>query len=202
MAGMRLPDTALSSTRAGQTVPVAADVDSAYERIRQTVIHTPLVASALSTAEREILLKLECVQETGAFKLRGALAKITTLPADARHVVCASTGNHGRAVAWAARHTGRQATVCLSSLVPPVKVSAVQALGASVRRIGRSQDEAQEEVDRMVAQGEAVEVPPFDDPSVIAGQGTIALEILRVRPDVKTLLVPLSGGGLIAGIAL
>jgi threonine dehydratase len=119
-----------------------------------------------------------------------------------RGVVCCSTGNHGRAVAHAARARGIAATVCLSALVPPAKVDAVAALGARVLRHGDSQDDAQREASRLVATEGLTEIPPFDHPDVIAGQGTIGLELLADRPDLGAILVPLSGGGLLAGIAV
>ena len=101
-----------------------------------------------------------------------------------------------------AKAQGLRAVVCMSALVPQVKVAAIRALGAEVRIAGQSQDAAQAEVDRLVAAEGLAEIPPFDNPFVIAGQGTIGLEILEARPDVETLLVPLSGGGLAAGVAL
>ena len=117
-----------------------------------------------------------------------------------RGVVTASTGNHGRAVAHAARAAGTRAVVCMSDLVPDNKVRAVEALGAEVRIVGHSQDDAQREVDRL--SNEMTAVPPFDDAHVIAGQGTLGLEMMEDAPDLDTVLVPLSGGGLIAGVAL
>lgn len=182
------------------------DVYAARRRIAGTAVATPLVPSPAQSARAgaEVLLKLETTQPTGAFKLRGAANAIVALTADerARGVVCCSTGNHGRAVAYAARAAGVRAVVCLSSLVPGGKVEAVAALGAEVRRVGRSQDEAQLEVDRLRAEQGMIEIPPFDHPHVIAGQGTIALELFEQRPDLETIVVPLSGGGLVGGIAL
>jgi threonine dehydratase len=119
-----------------------------------------------------------------------------------RGVGCCSTGNHGRAVAYAAGQAGIRAVVCLSGLVPENKVAAIRALGAEVRRIGRSQDEGQREIDRLVRDEGLIDIPPFDHPDVIAGQGTIALELLEDRPDLSTIVAPLSGGGLISGIAI
>src|SRR3989338_1079765 len=117
-------------------------------------------------------------------------------------VVCCSTGNHGRAIAYAARKRRMRAVVCMSALVPEAKVAGIRALGAEVRIIGRSQDDAAEESRRLVVAEGLVEIPPFDDARVIAGQGTVGLEIMAARPDLTTLLVPLSGGGLAAGVAL
>lgn len=181
-------------------------VRTAREAILDAVLHTPLVP-AHGLTERcgvPVWLKLETCQPTGAFKIRGASNALATLglAERTRGVVCASTGNHGRAVAWAARRLGVPAVVCLSRLVPANKVAAVEALGARVVRAGESQDEAGDVVARLVADEGLTEIPPFDHPAVIAGQGTIALEILDALPDVATLVVPLSGGGLIGGIAL
>ena len=186
--------------------PSVRDVYAARRRIAGVVTRSPLVPSPSlgARAGAEVLLKLETVQPTGAFKLRGAANAVAALDAAGRDrgVVCCSTGNHGRAVAYAGRAAGVRAVVCLSSLVPAVKVAAVEALGAEVRRVGRSQDEAQVEVDRLVAEAGMVEIPPFDHADVIAGQGTIGVELFEDRPDLATIVVPLSGGGLVGGIGL
>lgn len=182
-------------------LPTLDDIREAARAIAGIARRTPLVPSALGTNE---LLKLESLQPTGAFKLRGAANAISKLdPAQqARGVVCASTGNHGRAVAFAARRQGLRATVCLSTLVPDVKVSAIEALGAEVRRCGATQEDAEREVRRLVAEQGLIDIPPFDHPDVIAGQGTIGLELFEARPDLEMIIVPMSGGGLIAGIAI
>lgn len=187
-----------------EPIPTLDDIRAARTRIADYAIETPLIPSALSTEDGEILLKLESVQPIGAFKLRGAANALAALSGDRKRtgVVCCSTGNHGRAVAYVARALGMRAVVCLSSLVPETKVRAIAALGADVRRVGRSQDEAETEAGRLVLDEGLTYVSPFDDPFVIAGQGTIALELLDRRPDLETIVVPLSGGGLIAGIAL
>lgn len=184
----------------------AAKVQAARAAIAGVAVRTPLVASRCleGVTGQPVFLKLETLQPIGAFKIRGAANALSRLDEQrrARGVVCCSTGNHGRAVAYAARRLGIRATVCLSPLVPEVKVSAIAALGATVRRVGRSQDDAQVEVDRLVLEEGLTDIPPFDHPNVIAGQGTIALEILEDRPEIEEILVPLSGGGLIGGIAL
>ncbi len=186
--------------------PTLADVLAAKNAIRGIAIETPLIPSTALSAKAgaEVLLKLETMQPVGAFKIRGAANAMANLSPEARKrgVACCSTGNHGRGVAYAAKHHGVRAIVCLSKLVPHVKVDAIKALGAEVRRIGESQDEAQLEVDRLVASEGMTDLHPFDHPDVIAGQGTIGLEILSARPDIETIVVPLSGGGLFAGIAL
>jgi threonine dehydratase len=181
------------------------DIRDAAERICGHVLRTPMIQSA-DLSERTgvpVHLKLESHQRTGAFKLRGATNAMLVLSADqrARGVVAASTGNHGRALAYAARAVGSKATICMSSLVPESKVAEVRRLGATVKIVGRSQDEAQEEVDRLVADEGMIMVPPFDHADVIAGQGTIGIEMVEDLPNVETVLVQVSGGGLASGIA-
>lgn len=186
--------------------PDLAAIRAARTAIASLVQKTPLLPAVALSARlgQEILLKLESLQPTGAFKLRGATNAIGRLSSERRKrgVGCCSTGNHGRAVAYAAKRAGIRAIVCLSSLVPENKVEAIRALGAEVRRIGRSQDDAQREIDRLVRDEGLTDIPPFDHPDVIAGQGTIALELLEERPDLSAIVVPLSGGGLISGIAI
>ena len=182
------------------------DLYLARARIAPWIRRTPLVASpSLSALGRgRISLKLETKQETGAFKLRGAtnFVRACADTVRSRGVVTVSTGNHGRAVAHAARRVGTRATVCMSELVPHNKREAIEALGAEVRIVGRSQDEAEVEVQRLVTEEGFALVHPFDDPLVIAGQGTIGIEILEDGPETDAVVVALSGGGLIAGIAI
>jgi threonine dehydratase len=186
--------------------PDLAAIRKARVSIADTIVRTPLLPAGTFSARagQEVLLKLESLQPIGSFKLRGATNAIGRLNEQQRRqrVGCCSTGNHGRAVAYAARRTGTRAVVCLSELVPDNKVGAIRDLGAEVRRIGKSQDEAQREIDRLVREEGLVDIPPFDHPDVIAGQGTIALELLEDRPDLTAIVIPLSGGGLISGIAL
>ncbi|PTM91530.1 hydroxyectoine utilization dehydratase EutB [Mycoplana dimorpha] len=181
------------------------DIRAASARIAGRILNTPLVPSASlqEMAGVPVYLKLEHHQTTGSFKLRGATNAVLSLTSAerARGVVAASTGNHGRALAHAAKAEGAVATVCMSRLVPENKVAEIRRLGAEVRIVGNSQDEAQEEVGRLVAEKGMVMVPPFDDAAVIAGQGTLGLELVAQLPDVATVLVPLSGGGLAAGVA-
>lgn len=181
------------------------EIEEARARIAGMVRATPVEASPSLTemAEVPVWLKLEHQQATGSFKLRGASNAVARLDAAARArgVVAASTGNHGRALAHAARAAGARAVICMSALVPGNKVEAIEALGAEVRIVGRSQDDAQGEVDRLVAEAGMVMIPPFDHADVIAGQGTLGLEMIEAVPDLDTMVVQLSGGGLIAGIA-
>lgn len=180
-------------------------IHAARAAIAGIACRTPLVpAPSLSAVcGRDIRLKLETVQPTGAFKIRGAANALARLSAERRAagIVCASTGNHGRAIAFAAARFGARATVCMSRLVPADKIAAIRALGAGIRIVGESQDDAQAEADRLVAAEGMTEIPPFDHPEIIAGQGTIGLELLEDFPGLDTIVVPLSGGGLIAGIA-
>ncbi|MEX3941805.1 hydroxyectoine utilization dehydratase EutB [Paraburkholderia sp. BR10937] len=181
-----------------------ADVYRARQRLEGRVAHTPLVASASLSARVgvPVYFKLETVQPTGSFKLRGATNAVAHLAeSGVKRVVTASTGNHGRALAYAAHALGMESAVCMSSLVPPNKVEAVAALGARVVIAGKSQDEAQIEAQRLMREEGYAFVPPFDDLRVIAGQATIGLEILEALPDTATLVVPLSGGGLFSGAA-
>ncbi|WP_106418513.1 hydroxyectoine utilization dehydratase EutB [Salinicola tamaricis] len=180
------------------------DIYLARQRLAGQAARTPLILSQTLSArfDAEIYLKLETLQPSGAFKLRGALNKIASLSPDQleRGVTTASTGNHGRAVAWAARRLGARAVICLSELVPANKVAAIEALGAEARVIGRSQDDAFVEARRLVAEAGMALIEPFDDPLIVAGQGTIGLELMEDLPDLDRVLIGLSGGGLLGGI--
>lgn len=184
--------------------PTLADIKSAGRTISGVAARTPLVLSPYLSrlAGQEFLLKLEMTQPIGAFKLRGAVNAVFNLPDGIPGVTCCSTGNHGRGIAYAARARGLRAVICMSSLVPQAKVDGIRALGAEVRIAGNSQDDAQIECRRLATEEGLVEISPFDDPRVIAGQGTIGLELLEERPDLAAILVPLSGGGLAAGVAI
>lgn len=181
------------------------DVFQAARRIAGLVRETPFVESpGLSGKSGQVFLKLESLQNTGAFKVRGAANRILSLTAEERErgVITFSTGNHGKAVAFVAGRTGIPAVVCVSEHVPRYRVDRIRTLGAEVIVKGHSQDEAEAEYMRVMKERNLVPVVPFDDPLIVAGQGTIALEMLRAVPDLDTLLVPLSGGGLLAGVAL
>ena len=186
--------------------PTLAEIQAARSAIAGRARRTPLVPAPwlAEQAGVPLFLKLETLQPTGSFKIRGAVNALSRLaPEQSRKgVVCASTGNHGRAVAWAARAAGVHATVCLPEGVPEIKLRAVEALGAEVRRTGSSQEDAQREVERLTAGEARIEVPPFDHPHVIAGQGTLGLEILEALPETANVVLPLSGGGLCGGVAL
>jgi len=182
------------------------DIYLARQRIHGLVRNTPLELSPSLSRHlgAPVYLKLEALQTTGSFKLRGASNAIAALDAEQRAcgVVTASTGNHGRAVAHAAAQLGVKATVFLSQRVPGNKVQAVRDLGAEVCIVGHSQDDAQHAAQQYAERQGATLVPPFDHPQVIAGQGTLGVEIIEQLPEVAQVLVPLSGGGLFAGVAL
>lgn len=186
-------------------VTISAIQEAAW-RLAGHVARTPLRLSPYLSkqAGHPVRLKLESMQDTGAFKLRGATNALLTLKDAARRqgVLTLSSGNHGRGLAHAAQRLGVKCIVHMSSLVPDVKVQAIRDLGAEVVISGRTQDEAEIEALKQVARDGLTYVHPFDDPNVIAGQGSIGLEILEDMPDVANVLVPLSGGGLFAGVAL
>lgn len=181
-----------------------SDILMARKTIRGIADGTPFVPSIFMSerSAHPYFLKLENMQPVGAFKLRGAYNAVMSLPEGVAGVTCCSTGNHGRGVAFAAAKRGIPAVICMSNLVPQAKVDGIKALGADVRICGTSQDDALAESLRLVETEGLVEISPFDDPYVIAGQGTIGLEMLEAQPDLATILVPLSGGGLAAGVAV
>ena len=188
-------------------LPTLHDVYRAQARIGPMILQTPLPASAdlaEKTGARAVHLKLECLQNTGAFKIRGAANKILSLSDEEKKkgVVTFSTGNHGKAVAYVAGKIGIQAVVCLSEHVDPSRAEMIRNLGAEVSVKGHSQDEAEKNYQELITSRGLVPVVPFDDPLIIAGQGTIALEILAELPDTDILLIQLSGGGLLSGIAM
>ena len=180
-----------------------ADILSARRIIAGVADGTPMAPSAYlsNRFDRDVLLKLETMQPIGAFKLRGAINAVASLSGDTKGVTCCSTGNHGRAVAYAARRRGIPSLICMSDLVPETKRAGIRTLGAELRIVGTSQDDAMHEAERLSREEGFANISPFDDPLVIAGQGTIALEMLETRPDIGTILIPLSGGGLAAGVA-
>ena len=188
------------------SLPNAADVRDAAARISGRVMNTPLVAaeklSALTGAN--IWLKLENLQFTGAFKQRGALNKLMLL-SDAeksRGVIAASAGNHAQGVAYNARELGIDAVIVMPTTTPDVKVRQTRELGAEVVLYGDDFDEAGARAREIGEDRNLVFIHPFDDADVIAGQGTIGLEMIEAGPTFDTLIVPIGGGGLIAGLAL
>lgn len=186
--------------------PTLEDIRAARRRIEGEVVHTPCTRSLVfgDQVPGRLFFKFENLQRTGAFKDRGALNKLAQLDDGerARGVVTASAGNHAQAVAYQASRLGIPLTVVMPEHTPLIKVSNTRRYGARVKLLGPRFDDAMNEARRIEEDEGLVMVHPFDDPAVIAGQGTIALEILEQVPDVTVAVVPIGGGGLIAGIAL
>jgi threonine dehydratase len=186
--------------------PKLGDIYQAEYLIRETIYQTPMVKSPWLSKFTgcEIFLKLESLQVTGSFKIRGATNKILSLTKEekARGVIAVSSGNHGRAVAYVARKFSIPAVVCMSETVPANKIGAIRDLGAEVVIAGKTYDQATEGALQQQKERGLTMVHPFDDPFVIAGQGTLGLEIIKECPKINTVIVPLSGGGLLGGVAL
>jgi len=179
-----------------------ADVETAAAAINHQVVRTPLLVAEWGLADAPLWLKAESLQVGGAFKIRGATNAVARLDAEqrARGVVTHSSGNHAQALARAGRAAGVAVTVVMPSQAPAIKREATRAQGAEVVLVDISERAAAtSEIQRRTG---AEFVPPYDDPAIIAGQGTIGLEVVAQLPDVATILVPVSGGGLISGIAV
>jgi threo-3-hydroxy-L-aspartate ammonia-lyase len=185
---------------AGMALVGLDDVRAAAKRIDGRHVRTPLLPSVWIAPEA--WLKPENLQPIGAFKIRGAMNAVGALPAAGRNrgLITHSSGNHGRAVAWAAREYGVPAVIVMPDTTPEVKVRGVRALGAEVVLVPVAEREVRAET--IATERRLALVPPFDHPDVIAGQGTVGLEIVEDLPDIDTVLVPVSGGGLISGIAV
>jgi threonine dehydratase len=185
------------------TVPSVRD---AARLLRRVAVRTPLIPAAWlaeETGAAEVRLKCEQFQPMGAFKLRGAYTMVARLPEQdrARGVVTYSSGNHAQAVAWAARAFGIEAVIVMPTNAPRVKVEGTRRLGATVLEEGVTSEERRLRAEAVRAEREMVMIPPFDHPDIIAGQGTVGLEILEDWADVEEVLVPVGGGGLISGVA-
>jgi threonine dehydratase len=182
------------------------DIRAARERIRDVVIETPCPhALALpDVCSGRLYLKLENLQRTGSFKDRGSLNRLLDLDEDQRRagVVTASAGNHAQAVAYHAQRLGIPCTVVMPQTAPLVKVTRTRAFGARVLQYGKVLDDSAVEAGILAEEKGYTMVHPFDDPRVIAGQGTMGLEIVEQVPDVDTIIVPIGGGGMISGIAV
>jgi threonine dehydratase len=191
------------ATRTGPGLP---EIEAARARIDGIARVTPVYRSETFSrlTGREVFLKTENLQRTGAFKIRGAVNKLATLSDEerARGVVAASAGNHGQAVAWAAREVGAPATIFVPQDAPMAKVEAAKNYGAKVEFTGASFEDAVAAAAAYVEDCGATFVHPFEDEVIIAGQGTLGLELAEQLPDVETVLVPVGGGGLCAGIGV
>lgn len=182
------------------------DVLLAARRIAPHVRRTPTERSAALSAElgAEVWLKLECQQRTGSFKLRGAINRLLTLPdaARARGVLTCSAGNHGLGVAEAARLTGITATIVVPEDASAAKVAALRQAGVELILVGRDYDEAEARAPEIARERGLTFISPYNDPAVIAGAGTLALEALLDLPEVGTIVVPVGGGGLASGVGI
>ena len=183
-----------------------ADVAAAAERIRDAIVETPCsVSRTLSDITgAEIVLKFENLQYTASFKERGARNFLLGLDAAqrAKGVVAASAGNHAQGVAHHARLLGIDATIVMPKVTPFTKITRTETLGATVVLRGETLTEATDEARELASRSGATLIPAFDDPAIVAGQGTVALEMLAARPDLEVLVVPVGGGGLVAGMAV
>lgn len=180
-----------------------AEIKAAQQTIRGVAARTPLLQFPHIANSGTLHLKLENFQPIGSFKLRGAYNKIASLSSEerARGVITYSSGNHAQGVAYAARAVGTKAVVVMPRTAPKIKADATRALGAELDFVGPASSERQARAEQLAEQHGYCVIPPYNDPLIIAGQGTIALEILEDLPDVTTVLVPIGGGGLISGIA-
>ena len=192
--------------KATETAPTAADIRDARERIAGVARETPVYSSETFSqiAGRDVWLKAENLQRTGAFKVRGAVNRLATLTESEREagVVAASAGNHGQAVAWAARQAGVNARIYVPQDAPMSKVEACRTYGAETVMVGERFEDAMAAARADVEERHATFIHPFEDPIVIAGQGTIGLELAEQVADAETVVIPVGGGGLAAGIAI
>ena len=186
--------------------PSLVDVYLARRRIQKNVLRTPLIESIILSKRTgsSVYIKLENLQKTGSFKLRGAINKISSLEPEAveKGVITVSSGTHGLAVSYAAQQLRIPAYISVSTATAEHKVAAIRDLGSQVLMEGTTYDEAAEVADQKRKELDLTMVHPFDDPYIIAGQGTIGVEIVEDLPEVDTVIVPLSGGGLMSGIAM
>src|ERR1700722_20374806 len=176
------------------------DIRSARTRLYGITVHTPLIEFKLCDADpRRLFLKPENQQPIGAFKLRGEYNKIASIPEEERKrgVITYSSGNHAQGVAYAARALGVKAVIVMPDNAPAIKREATAALGAEIVVVGPGSVERQTKAEELAALHGYVIVPPYNDERIIAGQGTMGLEILEDLPDVETVLAPISGGGIL-----
>lgn len=178
------------------------DIQQAQLLLRKFAVRTPLVACKLPDG-RQIFVKPENLQPIGSFKLRGAYNKISSLTPEqrARGVVAHSSGNHAQGVAYAAKALNVKATIVMPSTAPKIKMEATKALGAEIVLVGSASTERIARAEELERERNLIPVPPYNDEKIIAGQGTIGLEIMEDLPDIEVVLVPVGGGGLISGIA-
>ena len=179
------------------------DILEAQTRLHGIAVRTPLFEWTRPADQRKLFLKLENLQPIGAFKLRGAYNKVASLSEDERRrgVISYSSGNHAQGVAYAARALGVKAIIVMPGNAPKNKLEATAALGAEIITVGSGSEERRLRAEQLAVEHGYVIVPPYNDEKVIAGQGTVGIEILEDLPNVETVLVPVGGGGLISGIS-
>jgi threonine dehydratase len=191
---------------ATKTAPSRSDIEEARGRLEGIARVTPVYGSETLSrrCDREVVLKAENLQRTGSFKIRGAVNKLATLSEGERHagVIAASAGNHGQAVAWAAREAGVKATVFMPQDAPMAKVEPTKSYGAQAELTGATFEDALAAAQARVESTGGTFVHPYEDDKVIAGQGTIGLELAEQVPQAQTVVIPVGGGGLSSGIAL
>jgi threonine dehydratase len=189
-----------------KTAPTLADIQAARERLRGIAEETPIYLSETFSRRcgRDVRLKAENLQRTGAFKIRGAVNRLSMLTPEERAagVVAASAGNHGQAVAWASRELGVRARIFVPVTAPMAKIEACRNYGAETEMVGADFEDALDAARTYVEQTGGTFIHPYEDQLVIAGQGTVGLELLEQEPDVGTVLIPVGGGGLALGIAI
>jgi threonine dehydratase len=180
-----------------------ADIQQAQCLLKGVATRTPLLEWTAPDAERKLFLKLENLQPIGAFKLRGAYNKVASLTDEERRrgVISYSSGNHAQGVAYAARALGVKAIIVMPNNAPKNKFEATAALGAEIVIVGPGSEERRQRAEQLAAENGYIIVPPYNDEKIIAGQGTIGLEILEDLPEVETVIAPVGGGGLISGIS-
>jgi threonine dehydratase len=185
------------------TLVTLNEIRAAAERLRGVAVRTPLVRLEIAGAVGEVFVKNEGAQATGSFKLRGAYNRIAQLTPEerGRGVITYSSGNHAQGVAYAGRALGVKAVIVMPENAPEAKRRATEALGAEIMTVGPASLERKQKAEALAAEFGYVVVPPYDDARIIAGQGTVGLEIVDELPDVDVVLAPVSGGGLLSGVA-
>ncbi|HXT38090.1 MAG TPA: threonine/serine dehydratase [Chloroflexota bacterium] len=190
---------------APMTLPGLPEIERARDRVRAVLVHTPMLPLDLDlTAGRDIRIKCENLQRTGSFKIRGAFNRIASLSDEqrARGVIAYSSGNHAQGVACAASLLGVRATVVMPENAIAAKVAATRRFGAEVEFAGTDSETRRRRAEELASERGLALVPPYDHPEIIAGQGTLGLEILEQAPEIRAVFVPIGGGGLVSGVAL
>ncbi len=185
------------------TIVTLGDIQQARKRLDGIAVRTPLISFPLTDDDRQLFLKPENLQPIGAFKLRGAYNKIASLTDVERRrgVISYSSGNHAQGVAYAARAMGVKAVIVMPGNAPQIKREATTAMGAEIVLVGPGSEERKIKAEELAASHGYMIVPPYNDEQIIAGQGTMGLEILEDLPNVETVIVPVGGGGMVSGVA-